>query len=139
MFGLAFIFAAAAIPFVFLAIDTVARASLKMSLDDLGPDTMLISVSLCLARIIEAIEMLVRTPLDSTGKDVNGAIAIAFAILFLISFAIWIACLGIIQRKVGEKWRFIGGNDLPPILSVALGLFSSVIFTTIYAISRVLI
>ena len=139
MFFIAFTFAAAAIPFVFLSLDAVARATLEMSLEDLGPDTILIGASLCLARVIEAIDALVRLPLDDEGKGLYGTLAISFAIMLLISLALWIACLGILHHKVGAKWRFIGGDDLPPVISGFLGLFSSIVFTTIYAISRMLL
>jgi hypothetical protein len=137
MFLIAFVFAAAAIPFIFFFLDLITRVSLKFTKDDLGPDLILIGVSLCIARVFEATDALVRTNLDVKGKEYYGGTIILFSLLLLIGLIFWIGTMAIIKYKVGENWKIVGGDDLPLILSIIIGLIVSIIYAAIYTVNRI--
>jgi len=132
------IFATATIPFIFFILDLTVRGILQMPLDDLGPDVTLIGVSLCLARMMEMVDTLVHPSPQVVNVNNLGSQFVIFILLFLGSLIIWLWCLGILHRKVGEKWKFIGGEDLPKMLAAFLGMAASTIVTIAYAVSRIL-
>ena len=133
------VFATIALPFIFFILDLSIRAILQMPVDDIGPDVMLIGASLCLARMVEMIDALVRSSQPLTNGKNYGVHFVVFILLFLISLVVWFWCLGILHRKIGENWKFIGGEDLPIALAAVLGVTASLTMTTFYAVSRILI
>ena len=102
-FDIIFVFATVTLPFAFFILDLTVRAILRMSLDDLGPDVMLIGVSFCLARIVEMVDTLVGSVQPIANAKNYGAQFVLFILLFLASLVIWFLCLGILHRKIGEN------------------------------------